>query len=121
MCPARYSPADRPSSSRAAPAKKRIWSTIGGISSDIVRANGFPVFVPSVRTSSSARASMASAIRNRARLRSDGVVRFHSANASAALRTARSTSPGPDTGASAYGSPVLGSTTGAVGPSSAAT
>ena len=29
-----YSPADRPSSTRAAPAKNRIWSTIGGISSD---------------------------------------------------------------------------------------
>jgi hypothetical protein len=27
--PAMYSPADRPSSTRAAPAKNRIWSTIG--------------------------------------------------------------------------------------------
>ena len=32
-----YSPAERPSSTRAAPAKNRIWSTIGGISSDRVR------------------------------------------------------------------------------------
>ena len=37
-----YSVAARPSSRRAAPAKKRIWSTIGGISSDIVSANGLP-------------------------------------------------------------------------------
>ena len=111
-----YSPADRPSSSRAAPAKKRIWSTIGGISSDMVRANGLPVFSHSAATSSSARASMASAMRMRARLRSEGVVRFHPAKAVAALRSARSTSAGPETGASANGSPVLGSMTGAVGP-----
>ena len=39
-----YSPADRPSSIRAAPAKNRIWSTIGGISSAMVRATGLPVF-----------------------------------------------------------------------------
>jgi hypothetical protein len=31
--PDMYSPADRPSSIRAAPAKNLIWSTIGGISS----------------------------------------------------------------------------------------
>ncbi len=116
-----YSPADLPSSSRAAPAKKRIWSTIGGTSSDMVRANGLPVFSHSAATSSSARASMASAMRMRARLRSEGVVRLHPAKAAAALRTARSTSAGPETGASANGRPVLGSTTGAVGPSAACT
>ncbi len=38
-----YSPADRPSSTRAAPEKNRIWSIIGGISSDRVRATGLPV------------------------------------------------------------------------------
>ena len=42
--PDMYSPAERPSSMRAAPAKNRIWSTIGGISSDKVRAIGLPVF-----------------------------------------------------------------------------
>ena len=39
-----YSPAERPSSIRAAPAKKRIWSTIGGISSLRVSRSGLPVF-----------------------------------------------------------------------------
>ena len=42
--PDMYSPAERPSSIRAAPAKNRIWSTIGGISSDRVSAIGLPVF-----------------------------------------------------------------------------
>ena len=39
-----YSPAARPSSMRAAPAKNRIWSTIGGISSLAVSPSGLPVF-----------------------------------------------------------------------------
>ena len=82
MWPAMYSVAARPSRRRAAPAKKRIWSSMGGISSDIVSPNGLPVFSHSVRTSSSARASMASAMRIRARLRSEGVERFQVANAS---------------------------------------
>ena len=60
--PAMYSPAARPSSTRAAPAKKRIWSTIGGISSLAVSARGLPVFSASSSTSSSACASIASAI-----------------------------------------------------------
>ena len=117
--PAMYSDAARPWRCRAAPAKKRIWSTMGGISSSMVSWNGLPVFSHSARTSSSALASIASAIRKRARLRSEGVVRFHDAKASAATRTARSTSAGPETGASANASPVLGSISGAVGPSSA--
>ena len=58
-------------------------------------------------------------MRMRARLRSDGVVRFQDEKASAATPSARSTSAGPETGASANGSPVLGSIRGAVGPSSA--
>src|ERR1022692_4645580 len=69
-----YSPAERPSSIRAAPAKNLIWSTIGGISSDLVSPTGLPVFSDSAATNSSARASMASAIRSSARLRSAGVV-----------------------------------------------
>ena len=54
VCPAMYSPADLPSSIRAAPAKNRIWSTIGGISSDMVSATGLPVFSHSAATNSSA-------------------------------------------------------------------
>ncbi len=95
-----YSPADLPSRWRAAPAKKRIWSTIGGISSDRVTANGLPVFSHSTRTRSSARPSRASAIRNRARLRSDGVASRQPGKAACAAAMAASTSPAPDTGAS---------------------
>ena len=119
VCPAMYSAAARPSRWRAAPAKKRIWSTIGGISSSMVSWKGFPVFSHSARTRSSALASSASAMRMSARLRSDGVVRRQDVKASAATRSARSTSAGPETGASANGSPVLGSIRGAMGPSSA--
>ena len=39
-----YSPAVLPSRMRAAPAKNRIWSTIGGISSLRIRRDGFPEF-----------------------------------------------------------------------------
>ena len=60
--PDMYSPAARPSRTRAAPAKKRIWSIIGGISSECVTASGLPVFWDSSSTSSSAWASSASAI-----------------------------------------------------------
>ena len=68
-----YSPADLPSRTRAAPAKNRSWSTIGGTSSDAVSACGLPVFSASRRTNSSARASMASANLSRACCRSLGV------------------------------------------------
>ena len=117
VCPAMYSAAASPSRLRAAPAKKRIWSTIGGISSSMVSWKGFPVFSDSARTRSSARASRASAMRKSARLRSEGVVRRQELKASAATLTAWSTSAAPETGASAKASPVLGSTRGAVGPS----
>src|SRR5579862_116479 len=116
-----YSAAARPSSSRAAPAKNRIWSTIGGISSDIVRPKGLPVFSHSARTSSSARVSMVSAMRMRAKLRSEGVVRRHEVNASRAERRAKSTSSAFDTGARAKASPVLGSITAAAVPLFAST
>ena len=72
-----YSPADLPSSTRAAPAKNRSWSSIGGISSLAVRAWGLPVFSPSRRMKSSARASMASANFSSAVWRSPGVVSPH--------------------------------------------
>ena len=71
--PDMYSPADLPSSTRAAPAKNRIWSTIGPISSLCVSATGLPVFCVSAATRSSALASTASAIRIRAFCRSLGV------------------------------------------------
>ena len=94
-----YSAADFPSSMRAAPAKKRIWSHIGGISSSIVSWRGLPVFCDSTATSSSARSSIASAIRRSARWRSDGVVSRHSSNARALSRNAASTSASRDSGA----------------------
>ena len=96
-----YSPALRPSSTRAAPAKNRIWSTVGGISSEAVSATGLPVLRLSAATTSSARSSIASAIRSRARLRSDGVVSRQPSNAAAAACMAASTSWRLDIGACA--------------------
>ncbi len=94
-----YSPADLPSSTRAAPAKNRIWSTIGGISSDIVRPRGLPVFSDSASTISCARSSIASAMRSSARWRSLGVLSRQPSKAAAAADMAASTSAGPETGA----------------------
>ena len=96
-----YSPALRPSSTRAAPAKNLIWSTEGGISSEVVSATGLPVLRVSAATISSARFSIASANLSRARLRSDGVLSRHPSNAFAAACMAASTSWRPDTGACA--------------------
>ena len=69
-----YSPADLPSSTRAAPAKNRKWSELGGSSSEAVRPIGLPVSRHSTRVISSARASIASAILSSASERSCGVV-----------------------------------------------
>ena len=76
-----YSPALRPSSSRAAPAKKRIWSTAGGISSVRVISIGLPVFWHSAAMMSSARSSIACANFSRACWRSLGVVSRHDSKA----------------------------------------
>ena len=76
--PAMYSPALRPSSVRAAPAKNRRLSTIGGISSDIVTAIGLPTLIDSRRTSSSALASIASASFRSPSCRSFGVESYQS-------------------------------------------
>ena len=76
--PAMYSPALRPSSMRAAPAKNRRLSTIGGISSDIVTSKGLPTFSDSIFTISSACSSMRSASRSNASWRSLGVMSYHS-------------------------------------------
>ena len=72
-----YSPALRPSRVRAAPAKNRRLSTIGGISSDIVSSAGLPAFSASIFTSSSACSSTASASLSRASWRSFGVESNH--------------------------------------------
>lgn len=106
-----YSPADRPSSSRAAPAKNRIWSTIGAISSVRVRARGFPVLRHSASAISSARASTASAILSSSFCRADGVASRQTGKAAAAAAIAASTSVAPDRGEDAYTSPVTGSVT----------
>lgn len=119
VIPSMYSPAERPSSSRAAPAKKRIWSTIGGSSSLAVRPSGLPVFSDSAATSSSARASKASAIFSSAFWRSEGVVSRQPGKAAAAAAMAASTSAWPESGAVAYTSPVAGLTTSVVRPSAA--
>ena len=74
------------------------------------------MFSHSVRTSSSARASIASAIRIKRQAALEGVERFHEPKASLDESSARSMSSGEDTGASANASPVLGSTSGAVFP-----
>ena len=96
--PSMYSPAERPSSIRAAPAKKRTWSMAGASSSLRVRWSGLPVSRLSAATSSSARASIASAIFSRASCRTEGVVSRHTGNAAAAAAIAASTSAAPESG-----------------------
>src|SRR5262249_52883474 len=63
----------------------------------------------------------ASAMRYSANDRSDGVVSIHSSNAVSAAFIAVSTSAAPDSGATAYCSPVVGLMTGVVLPSTAST
>src|ERR1700678_2121780 len=72
---AMYSPADLPSRWRAAPAKKRTWSTRGGISSARVTATGLPVLADSTRTRSRGRGlrGVGDADEGRARVRGSGV------------------------------------------------
>ena len=94
-----YSPAERPSRIRAAPAKNRKWSDAYGISSDMVSPIGLPVSLHSTALISSTRASIASAILSSASERSLGVVLPQDSNAVAAAAYARSTSSAPDLGA----------------------
>ena len=97
--PSMYSVVALPSSTRAAPAKKRIWSHIGGISSLRVSPFGLPVFSASTSTSCSAFSSMASAILSRQLMRSLGVVsRQPPSNAASAAFIAASMSASPDFG-----------------------
>jgi hypothetical protein len=109
VCPSMYSPAALPSSSRAAPAKKRSWSTIGTSSSLLVSPSGLPVFLDSTAANSSARASTASASFSRASCRTAGVERRQSLKAAAAVRSACSTSSALETGAWAITCSVTGS------------
>src|SRR5262245_60338544 len=116
-----YSPADRPSSNRAAPAKNRIWSTDGTSSSDAVSPRGLPVLRHSASTRSAALASTASAIRSSARWRSDGVLSRQASNPASAADIAASTSELPETGVAAKTSPVDGSIRSAYPPSAGST
>ena len=114
--PFMYSPLDLPSRTRAAPAKKRIWSTIGGISSLMVTPCGLPVFSHSMSTSSSAFSSMTSASLSSARCRSAGVVHRHFSNAVPEAWQAASMSSALEFGDVAYTSPVEGLTMSSTSP-----
>src|SRR5690242_12735223 len=110
-----YSPADLPSSWRAAPAKKRRLSAENGISSrDAI--SGLPTFSDSSCASSSACSSMTSASLCRSSERSFGVFSSQSGSAAFAASTARSTSSAEQFGTSAITSPVAGAITSIVSP-----
>src|SRR5512133_1580879 len=110
-----YSPAALPSSTRAAPAKKRKLSEHTGISS-----RAYDSGLPTFRDSSSASSSVCSSIRfaslSSASARSPGVVSRHSTSAFLAAWTARSTSSAVAAGTSAITSPVAGFRTSMVSP-----
>src|SRR3954447_10664413 len=110
-----YSPADLPSSTRAAPAKKRMLSTQTGISS-FAYESGLPRLRDSSSASSSACCSIASASLSSISPRSPGVVSSHSGSAFLAAWTARSTSSAVAAGTSAIASPVDGLRTSIVSP-----
>src|SRR6059058_5784548 len=115
-----YSPADLPSSKRAAPAKKRKLSEQTG-SSSFAYESGLPTFCDSSSASSSVCSSIASASLSSASARSPGVVSSHSGSAFLAASTARSTSACVPLGTSAIVSPVAGFRTSIVPPSSEST
>ncbi len=116
-----YSPAARPSIVRAAPAKKRSWSAITGISSSTTALRGLPASADSRSAISSPRSSIRSAMRSSARARSPGGVAAQPGNASFAAATAASTSGLVESGASAITSPVAGLTTSSLPPSAGST
>src|SRR5919201_3107198 len=115
-----YSPAERPSRTRAAPAKKRRLSEQTGISS-FAYASGLPTFRDSSSASSSACSSIASASFSNDSARSAGVVSSHWGSARFAAWTARSTSAAEARGTSAIVSPVAGLSTSIVSPPAAST
>src|SRR5438046_7102184 len=110
-----YSPADLPSSTRAAPAKKRKLSEQTG-SSSFAYESGLPTFRDSSSASSSVCSSLASASFKSISARSPGVVSRHSTRAFFAAWTARSTSSALAFGTSAITSPVAGFRTSIVSP-----
>src|SRR6266511_6051329 len=115
-----YSPAERPSRIRAAPAKKRMLSEQTG-SSSFAYESGLPTFRDSSSASSSACSSIAAASFSNISARSPGVVSSHSGSAFLAAWTARSTSSAPARGTSAITSPLAGFSTSMVSPSEAST
>src|SRR5580765_301312 len=115
-----YSPADLPSSTRAAPAKKRMLSVATGISS-LAYESGLPTFSDSSSAISSACSSSASASLSSISARSPGVVSIHSTRAFFAAWTAWSTSSADARGTSAITSPVDGLRTSIVSPLEAST
>src|SRR6476469_5465149 len=115
-----YSPADFPSSCRAAPAKKRRLSAPNGISSrDAI--NGLPTFSDSSCASSSALSSITSASLCKSSDRSFGVLSSQSGSTFFAASTARSTSSAAQRGTSAITSPVAGAMTSIVSPDALST
>src|SRR5580765_7010585 len=115
-----YSPAERPSRTRAAPAKKRMLSEHTGISSRAYDS-GLPTFRDSISASSSAFASSTSASLSRTSARSAGVDSSHSGSAPFAAATARPTSSASQRGTSAIVSSVAGFSTSIVSPATAST
>ena len=117
-----YSPALRPSSTRAAPAKNRIWSSAGGISSVRVSSIGLPVFSHSAAMISSARVLHArrrtSAAPAAAR---DGVVSRQRLERRGGRGVGRVDVRRTETGADPKTSPVVGSIRSARRPSAAST
>src|SRR3954452_6603184 len=110
-----YSPADLPSSTRAAPAKNRMLSAENGISSREA-ISGLPTFSDSSCASSSACSSITSAIRCSSSDRSFGVFSDHAGQAERAAATARSTSSAEQRGTDAITSAVAGAITSIVSP-----
>src|SRR5712692_370156 len=113
-----YSPADFPSSTRAAPAKKRTLSEQIGISSRAYDS-GLPTLRDSISASSSACSSSTSASFSRSSARSAGVESSHAGSAAFAAATARSTSAASQRGTSAMTSSVAGFRTSIVSPEAA--
>ena len=107
--PAMYSPAERPSSTRAAPAKNRSWSTAGGISSlggqpdAACRCCGTRRRRARRRAPRPRRRACSSA---RCRSRRGGVAPASRTPSAAARHRARRRRPAPETGAAAKTSPV---------------
>ena len=110
-----YSPAALPSTTRAAPAKKRTLSTVNSTSKSAVPF-GLPTFCCSRSESVSVSFSIASAKAYNAFDRSCGVDCDQVSNAARAAATARSTSEASPLGTCAISSSVAGLMTEAVSP-----